>query len=109
VIVVGYSMDGPVGLLLARPHPGTVAALVMQATALEARGTAREWLAWRPLLAAFEMSLRLGTGAGVADRVARQAVEEEPGPGRYRPWPAPELRRGLPARARRRSTCGEPL
>ena len=37
-IVVGYSMGGPVGLLLARRHPGQVAALVMQATALE----------WRP-------------------------------------------------------------
>src|SRR5262245_36232789 len=40
VIVVGYSMGGPVGLLLARRHPGKVAALVMQATALEWRRTA---------------------------------------------------------------------
>ena len=95
VIVVGYSMGGPVGLLLARRHPGTVAALVMQATALEARGTARQRLARRPLLSAFELGLRLGTGAGIADRVARQAVEEQPGLGRYRPWLAAELRRGL--------------
>ena len=40
VIVVGYSMGGPVGLLLARRHAGTLAALVIQATALQARGTA---------------------------------------------------------------------
>jgi 3-oxoadipate enol-lactonase len=95
VIVVGYSLGGPVGLLLARRHPGTVAALVMQATALEAHGTARQRLVWRPLLSVFELSLRLGTGAGLADRVVRQAIEEQPGLGRYRPWLAAELRRGL--------------
>lgn len=95
VIVVGYSMGGPVGLLLARRHPGTVAALVMQATALEARGTARERLARRPLLSVFELSLRLGTGAGLAERAVRQAIEEQPGLGRYQPWLAAEFRRGL--------------
>ncbi len=95
VIVVGYSMGGPVGLLLARRHPGTVAALVMQATALEARGTARERLVGRPLLSVFELSLRLGSGAGFAERVVRQAIEDQPGLGRYRPWLAAEFRRGL--------------
>ncbi len=95
VIVVGYSMGGPVGLLLARRHPGTVAALVMQATALEVRGTARERLVWRPLLSVFELSLRLGAGGGFAERVLRQAIEEQPGLGRYRPWLAAEFRRGL--------------
>ena len=95
VVVVGYSMGGPVGLLLARRHPGMVAALVMQATALEARGTAQEQMARRPLLSVFELSLRLGTGAGLAERVVRQAIEEQPGLGRYRPWLAAEFRRGL--------------
>jgi 3-oxoadipate enol-lactonase len=95
VIVVGYSMGGPVGLLLAQRHPGTVAALVMQATALETRGTARERLVWRPLLSVFELSLRLGTGAGFTERVLRQAIEEQPGLDRYRPWLAAEFRRGL--------------
>ena len=33
VIVVGYSMGGPVGALFARRYPGRVQALVMQATA----------------------------------------------------------------------------
>ena len=95
VIVVGYSMGGPVGLLLARRHPGSVAALVMQATALEAHGTARERLVLSPLLSVFEVSLRLGTGAGFAERFLRQAIEEQPGLGRYRPWLAAEFRRGL--------------
>ena len=49
VIVVGYSMGGPVGLLLARRHPGQVAALVMQATALEWRRAPHERMVWRLL------------------------------------------------------------
>ena len=78
-------MGGPVGLLLARRHPGTVAALVMQATALEARGTARERLARRPLLSVFEFSLRLGTGAG-------RRMGRPPGyPGAARAWPLPAV------------------
>ncbi len=34
VIAVGYSMGGPVGMLLARRHPHLVRAIVMEATAL---------------------------------------------------------------------------
>ncbi len=94
VIVVGYSMGGPVGLLLARRHPGRVAALVMQATALEWRRTARERMIWR-LLSVLEVGLRLGTGAGFVERVLRQAIEEAPELDVYRPWLAAEFRRGL--------------
>ena len=94
VIVVGYSMGGPVGLLLAHRHPGRVQALVMQATALEWRRTARERMVWR-LLSVLELSLRLGTGAGFVERVLRQAIEEQPELDRYRPWLVAEFRRGL--------------
>jgi 3-oxoadipate enol-lactonase len=94
VIVVGYSMGGPVGLLLARRHPGKVAALVMQATALEWRRTARERMTWR-LLSVLEVGLRLGTGAGFVERLLRQAIEEAPELDVYRPWLAAEFRRGL--------------
>jgi 3-oxoadipate enol-lactonase len=93
-IVVGYSMGGPVGLLLARRHPGKVAALVMQATALEWRRTARERMVWR-LLSVLEVGLRLGTGAGFVERVLRQAIQEAPELDVYRPWLAAEFRRGL--------------
>lgn len=93
VIAVGYSMGGPVGLLLARRHPGRVQALVMQATALEWR-TARERMVWR-LLSAFELGLRLGTGPGIVERVLRQAAEEQPELDAWRPWLAAEFRRGL--------------
>jgi pimeloyl-ACP methyl ester carboxylesterase len=94
VIVVGYSMGGPVGLLLARRHPSKVAALVMQATALEWRRTARERVVWR-LLSILEVGLRLGTGAGFVERVLRQAIEEAPELDIFRPWLAAEFSRGL--------------
>jgi pimeloyl-ACP methyl ester carboxylesterase len=94
VIAVGYSMGGPVGLLLARRHPGMVAALVMQATALEWHQTARERAVWR-MLSVLELGLRLGSGAGFVERVLRQAIEEQPELDVYRPWLAAEFRRGL--------------
>jgi 3-oxoadipate enol-lactonase len=92
VVVVGYSMGGPVGMLLARRHSGRVKALVMEATALEWHRTARERMIWRLLPV---LSLRLGTGAGFVERVLRQAIEEAPELDAYRPWLAAEFRRGL--------------
>jgi pimeloyl-ACP methyl ester carboxylesterase len=94
VIAVGYSMGGPVGMLLARRHPGQVDALVMQATALEWRRSGRERMVWR-LLSVLELSLRLGTGVGFVERVLREVIEEQPELDVYRPWLAAEFRRGL--------------
>jgi pimeloyl-ACP methyl ester carboxylesterase len=49
VIAVGYSMGGPVSMLLARRHPALVAGLVVQATAMDWRNTKRDRLLWRVL------------------------------------------------------------
>jgi pimeloyl-ACP methyl ester carboxylesterase len=91
-IVVGYSMGGPVGMLLARRHPGQVAALVLQATALEWRRTARERGVWR-LLPVFDFGLRSGFGVGFFEGVIRRAVDEDPELDSYRPWLAAEFQR----------------
>jgi 3-oxoadipate enol-lactonase len=91
-IVVGYSMGGPVGLLLARRHPGQVAALVLQATALEWRHTVRERAVWR-LLPVLDLSLRFGVGTAFVERIIREAVDEAPELHGYRPWLAAEFQR----------------
>jgi 3-oxoadipate enol-lactonase len=92
VIVVGYSMGGPVGLLLARRHPEKVAALVLQATALEWRTTARERAVWW-LLPVMDLGLRLGAGVDFFGRVIRDAADEDPAVSSYRPWLAAEFQR----------------
>jgi pimeloyl-ACP methyl ester carboxylesterase len=94
VIAVGYSMGGPIGMLLARRHPGRVKALVMQATALEWRDAAYERMAWR-LLSVMELGLRLGTTAGIVERLLRLTTEGQPEIEAVRPWLAAEFRRGL--------------
>jgi len=94
VIAVGYSMGGPVGMLLARRHPGRVKALVMQATALQWRDAAYERMSWR-LLSVMELGLRLGTTAGIVERLLRLTTEGRPEIEAVRPWLAAEFRRGL--------------
>ena len=47
VVVVGYSMGGPISLTISRRHPGFVSGIVVQATALEWLETRRERLRWR--------------------------------------------------------------
>jgi 3-oxoadipate enol-lactonase len=92
VIVVGYSMGGPVGLLLARRHPGQVAAIVMQATALEWHGAVHERAVWR-LLPMLDLGLRFGADAGFVERALERAAAETPELDGYRPWLAAEFRR----------------
>lgn len=47
VITVGYSMGGPISLLLARRHPHLVRAVVVEATAMEWRASRLERWRWR--------------------------------------------------------------
>ncbi len=93
-IVVGYSMGGPIALLLAQRHPGLVSALVPQATALEWQATFYERAVWRGL-ALWELGRRVGTFDIFVERVVREAVKYAPEVEPYAPWLVAEFRRGF--------------
>jgi pimeloyl-ACP methyl ester carboxylesterase len=92
VVLVGYSMGGPIALHLARRHPDLVNGLVLEATALEWRESRVERLRWRSLsllglvLRAwwYPRSVRLGLR-----RLSRQQPELEP----WLPWIEGEVHR----------------
>ena len=93
-IALGYSMGGPIALLLARRHPGVVAALVFQAAALEWRATLADRSKWR-FLSVAEVGLRISSGDGVVERIIEQAVQVSPELEPIRPWLEAEIQRGL--------------
>jgi 3-oxoadipate enol-lactonase len=93
-IALGYSMGGPIALLLARRHPGLISALVAQATALEWRATLADRSKWR-FLSVAEVGLRVSSGDGVVERVIDQAVKASPHLEPIRPWLEAEIQRGL--------------
>ncbi|MEQ1873627.1 MAG: alpha/beta fold hydrolase [Ilumatobacteraceae bacterium] len=92
VVTIGYSMGGPISMLLAQRNPDLVHAMVLQATALEWRSTRRERAKWKtvhiigPLLrsAAYPRSLRWGI---------RRLLGRNHSLLQYVPWIANELRR----------------
>lgn len=95
VIALGYSMGGPIAMLLARRHPRRVAGLVVQATALEWSARWEERARWRGL-SVMELSMRLGTGESMVARVLRQTTQRRPDLLPLRAWLASEFRRGDP-------------
>jgi pimeloyl-ACP methyl ester carboxylesterase len=92
VVAVGYSMGGPVGMLLARRHPHLVRAIVMEATALEWCSSALDRVWWKtariigPLLRSFAYQ-----------RWLRHGIRRLLGKGhrlqQYVPWLSGEMRR----------------
>ena len=92
VIALGYSMGGPISMLLARRHPDLVRALVVQATALEWCSSRIERVRWKtariigPLLRSFAYQrwLRHGLARLLGTRSPIQA---------YVPWLSGEMRR----------------
>jgi 3-oxoadipate enol-lactonase len=94
-IMVGYSMGGAVAMLMWARHRERVAGLVLAATALEWRESARERLVWRGM-SLFEVALRNGTGDGLVERVVRETIEEYPELEPYRDWAGGEFHRGYP-------------
>jgi len=95
VIAVGYSMGGPVAMLLARRHPQLVRGLVVEATALEWCSSMLDRVRWKtlriigPLLRSFAYQRSLIHG-----------IRRLLGPGHalqpYVPWLGGEMRRNDP-------------
>jgi pimeloyl-ACP methyl ester carboxylesterase len=94
-IVVGYSMGGPISLLLWHRHPDVVDGLALEATALEWSATRRERILWR-FMGGLEFFLRLGRPRGLLDRMFRDAVERRPDLAPLEGWLRAELRRSDP-------------
>jgi len=92
-VILGYSMGGPIALLLARRHPSLVGALVLEATAMEFHEMVRERVLWHGLTLA-ETILRHGGARGTVERLLAAAVERTPASASERSWVAGELRRG---------------
>lgn len=92
VIAVGYSMGGPITLLLNKRHPDLVAGIVVEATALEWRATFNERLRWKtvrmlgPIMRSWASPLWLRSGL---KRLVRQQPALEP----YVDWVAGEISR----------------
>lgn len=92
-IVCGYSMGGPIAMLLWHRRPELVAGLVFQATALEWRASIRERMVWRTM-SVVERVLRSARSKSVVDRLLREVLEREPELLEVRGWLEGELRRG---------------
>ncbi|MCU1504940.1 MAG: putative hydrolase [Ilumatobacteraceae bacterium] len=92
VVSVGYSMGGPISLLLARAHPELVQALIVQATALDWNETLPERLRWKTVRVVSPV-LR----SWAYPRWVRLAIRKILGEGHpmavYSPWLAGELHR----------------
>jgi len=96
VIAIGYSMGGPIAMLLWRRHPELVDGLIFEATALEWRASARERLTWK-FLAGAELVFRLGPSRGLVERYLGQVVELSPEIAQWQGWLKGEMRRADPS------------
>ncbi|MDP9340519.1 MAG: alpha/beta hydrolase [Actinomycetota bacterium] len=94
-LVVGYSMGGPVAMLVWQRHPELVAGLVLEATALEFSGSPRERLVWH-LTGPLGLLLRWPTGRIVLLRLTGGIEEVPTSLLRFRAWADGEFRRNDP-------------
>ncbi len=92
VVAIGYSMGGPISMLLARRHPDLVAGLVVQATALEWNGSLRERAQWRwlPLMGA---ALRSRAAGRFMKRFLERMLADGHPSRRFVPWLRAESQR----------------
>ena len=95
VIAIGYSMGGPVAMLLAHRHPHLVRALVMQATALEWCASRADRVRWKTIRIVGPLLRSVAY-----QRWLRHSIRRLLGPGHpllvYMPWLSGEMRRNDP-------------
>jgi pimeloyl-ACP methyl ester carboxylesterase len=93
VVVVGYSMGGPIASLMAHRHPELVSGLVLEATALEWRSTLRDRASWwgLNLLNSF---MRSRASRWFGRRAVRILANWNPDLEPYLGWIIAEARRG---------------
>lgn len=95
VVVLGYSMGGPIGMLLCRRHRQLVRAMVLQATGLEWSSTRRERNHWRVARIAAPM-LRLISSPRFVDARIRHIIDKQSEVFECRDWIVGEIRRNDP-------------
>jgi pimeloyl-ACP methyl ester carboxylesterase len=96
VVAVGYSMGGPISLLLAERHPDVVSGLVLEATSQEWQASVWDRMTWRGLLI-LEIFLRSRAARWMGRRAVRRLAEANPEIEPYLGWILAEARRGDPA------------
>jgi 3-oxoadipate enol-lactonase len=102
VVAVGYSMGGPIAMLLARRRPDLVAGLVVQATALDWKNTRRDRFLWRVLPIAgswlrtkgYRRYLNRAVPKAIGARKRGREIEHPIQP--YIPWLVSEMSRNDP-------------
>ena len=92
VTTVGYSMGGPISLLVWQRHPDLVNSMVLQATALEWNGTRNERVRWQFGRALGPVIRRLSTPRMIRIGL-RRAIPRGHELSRYMPWIIGEIRR----------------
>ena len=95
VVVVGYSMGGPVGMLLTRRHPHLVRAIVMEATALDWCATRFDRVRWKTLRIIGPMLRSVAYQRWLSNGIRRLLGRGHPLQ-RYVPWLSGEMRRNDP-------------
>jgi pimeloyl-ACP methyl ester carboxylesterase len=95
VVTIGYSMGGPISLLLAHRHPDLVRGIVVQATALEWRASLTERLSWQwlPVLGSV---LRSRMYPRYLRKAIRRILDPSHALDAYEPWILGEISRGDP-------------
>ena len=95
VIVVGYSMGGPITLLVTQRHRQLVRGIVLQATALEWR--AQRWERWRwKAVGVLGSTMRSRLYPRALRFALNKLSTEQPAMARWNDWLVGEIRRGDP-------------